>query len=101
MNSQLDLMPKAFGDDVKMEPAPLPVPGVYKFVQRCPIIFTAETQRTLRKRREMPGKTMRLLCRLGGESLLRAHLLQLREGRTTPVSAEPEGFRVLDPSASS
>ena len=32
MNSQLDLMPKAFGDDVKMEPAPLPVPGTYKFV---------------------------------------------------------------------
>jgi predicted dehydrogenase len=32
MNSQLDLMPKAFGDDVKLEPAPLPVPGTYKFV---------------------------------------------------------------------
>ena len=32
MNSQLDLMPKSFGYDVKMEPAPLPVPGVYKFV---------------------------------------------------------------------
>jgi hypothetical protein len=32
MNSQLDLMPKAFGYDVKMEPAPLPVPGTYKFV---------------------------------------------------------------------
>jgi predicted dehydrogenase len=32
MNSQLDLMPKTFGYDVKMEPAPLPVPGVYKFV---------------------------------------------------------------------
>jgi len=32
MNSQLDLMPKTFGYDEKMEPAPLPVPGVYKFV---------------------------------------------------------------------
>jgi predicted dehydrogenase len=32
MSSQLDLMPKAFGYDIKMEPAPLPVPGVYKFV---------------------------------------------------------------------
>ena len=32
MNSQLDLMPKEFGYDVKMEPAPLPVPGTYKFV---------------------------------------------------------------------
>ncbi|HTQ54616.1 MAG TPA: Gfo/Idh/MocA family oxidoreductase [Bryobacteraceae bacterium] len=32
MNSQLDLMPKSFGYDVKMEPAPLPVPGAYKFV---------------------------------------------------------------------
>ena len=32
MNSQLDLMPKAFGYDVKMEPAPLPVPGIYKFM---------------------------------------------------------------------
>jgi hypothetical protein len=32
MISQLDLMPKAFGYDIKMEPAPLPVPGVYKFV---------------------------------------------------------------------
>jgi len=32
MNSQLDLMPKAFGYDVKMAPAPLPVPGLYKFV---------------------------------------------------------------------
>ena len=32
MNSQLDLMPRTFGYDVKMEPAPLPVPGVYKFV---------------------------------------------------------------------
>jgi predicted dehydrogenase len=32
MISQLDLMPKAFGYDIKMEPAPLPVPGAYKFV---------------------------------------------------------------------
>ena len=32
VNSQLDLMPKAFGYDVKMNPAPLPVPGTYKFV---------------------------------------------------------------------
>ena len=32
MNSQLDLMPKAFGYDIKMDPAPLPVPGAYKFV---------------------------------------------------------------------
>ncbi len=32
VNSQLDLLPKAFGYDVKMEPAPLPVPGTYKFV---------------------------------------------------------------------
>jgi predicted dehydrogenase len=32
MNSQLDLMPKAFGYDEKMEAAPLPVPGTYKFV---------------------------------------------------------------------
>ena len=31
VNSQLDLMPKALGFDVKMDPAPLPVPGVYKF----------------------------------------------------------------------
>ena len=31
MQSQLDLMPKEFGYDVKMEPAPLPVPGTYKF----------------------------------------------------------------------
>jgi hypothetical protein len=28
----LDLVPKAFGYDVKMNPAPLPVPGTYKFV---------------------------------------------------------------------
>ncbi|MFN7992906.1 MAG: Gfo/Idh/MocA family oxidoreductase [Bryobacteraceae bacterium] len=32
MNSQLDLMPKSFGYDEKMEPAPLPVPGIYKFI---------------------------------------------------------------------
>ncbi len=32
VNSQLDLMPKALGYDVKMDPAPLPVPGAYKFV---------------------------------------------------------------------
>jgi predicted dehydrogenase len=32
MNSQLDLMPKAFGYDTKMETAPLPVPGSYKFI---------------------------------------------------------------------
>jgi len=32
MNSQLDLQPKAFGYDLKMEVPPLPVPGVYKFI---------------------------------------------------------------------
>ena len=32
MNSKLDLQPKAFGYDMKMEPATLPVPGEYKFV---------------------------------------------------------------------
>jgi predicted dehydrogenase len=32
MNSQLDLMPKAFDYDLKMEVPPLPVPGEYKFV---------------------------------------------------------------------
>jgi predicted dehydrogenase len=32
VNSQLDLMPKKFGYDTKMDPAPLPVPGIYKFV---------------------------------------------------------------------
>jgi predicted dehydrogenase len=32
MNSQLDLMPKALSEESKLEPAPLPVPGVYKFV---------------------------------------------------------------------
>jgi hypothetical protein len=31
VNSQLDLMPKTLAFDVKMDPAPLPVPGVYKF----------------------------------------------------------------------
>src|SRR5580698_7257224 len=31
MNSQLDLMPKELAYDVKMEPAPLPVPGMYRF----------------------------------------------------------------------
>ncbi|MGB9605469.1 MAG: Gfo/Idh/MocA family protein, partial [Bryobacteraceae bacterium] len=31
MNSQQDLMPKEFGYDVKIEPPPLPVPGIYKF----------------------------------------------------------------------
>lgn len=32
MGSKQDLMPKEFGYEVKMEPAPLPVPGEYKFV---------------------------------------------------------------------
>jgi hypothetical protein len=32
MASQLDLMPKAFGYDLKMDPPELPVPGKYKFV---------------------------------------------------------------------
>ena len=32
MNSQLDLMPKALSEESKLGPAPLPVPGVYKFV---------------------------------------------------------------------
>ena len=31
MNSQLDLMPKAFSYDQAMDVPPLPVPGVYKF----------------------------------------------------------------------
>ena len=31
MKSNLDLQPKAFGYDEKMEVPPLPVPGVYKF----------------------------------------------------------------------
>jgi hypothetical protein len=32
MASQLDLMPKSFGYNQKMDPAPLPVPGRYKFI---------------------------------------------------------------------
>jgi predicted dehydrogenase len=32
MNSQLDLFPKAFGYDLKRDPTPFPVPGVYRFV---------------------------------------------------------------------
>lgn len=32
MASQLDLQPKEFGYDLKMDIPPLPVPGVYKFV---------------------------------------------------------------------
>ena len=32
MNSKQDLMPGAFGYDLKTAPAPLPVPGEYKFV---------------------------------------------------------------------
>jgi predicted dehydrogenase len=32
MNSKQDLMPGAFGYDIKTEPVPLPVPGEYKFV---------------------------------------------------------------------
>jgi hypothetical protein len=32
MNSKQDLMPKTFDYQEKMEPAPVPVPGVYKFV---------------------------------------------------------------------
>jgi len=32
LNSKQDLMPTQFGYDVKMDPAPLPVPGQYKFV---------------------------------------------------------------------
>lgn len=32
MKSQLDLQPKSFGYDEKMEVPPLPVPGVYKFI---------------------------------------------------------------------
>ena len=31
MNSQLDLQPKQFDYDIKLDVAPLPVPGVYKF----------------------------------------------------------------------
>ncbi|MBV8819422.1 MAG: Gfo/Idh/MocA family oxidoreductase [Acidobacteriaceae bacterium] len=32
MNSQLDLFPKAFDYDLKLEPTAFPVPGVYRFV---------------------------------------------------------------------
>jgi myo-inositol 2-dehydrogenase / D-chiro-inositol 1-dehydrogenase len=32
MNSQQDLMPKAFDYNLRMNPPPVPVPGVYKFV---------------------------------------------------------------------
>ena len=32
MNSQQDLQPKDFDYKKQMEPMPLPVPGVYKFV---------------------------------------------------------------------
>ena len=32
LTSQLDLMPRAFDYDLKMEAAPFPIPGVYKFV---------------------------------------------------------------------
>jgi predicted dehydrogenase len=32
MNSKQDLQPKEFGNDVKMEEMPLPVPGQYKFI---------------------------------------------------------------------
>ena len=32
MKSELDLQPKQFGYDVKMDPPPLPVPGQYKFI---------------------------------------------------------------------
>jgi predicted dehydrogenase len=32
MNSKLDLQPKEFGYDLKLDITPLPVPGVYKFV---------------------------------------------------------------------
>ena len=32
MASPQDLMPKAFDLNLKMEPPPLPVPGVYKFI---------------------------------------------------------------------
>jgi hypothetical protein len=32
MNSKLDLQPKAFGYDQKMEIPPLPIPGEYKLV---------------------------------------------------------------------
>ena len=32
MNSKQDLMPKSFDYQAKMDPGPVPVPGVYKFV---------------------------------------------------------------------
>ncbi len=32
MASQLDLQPKEFGYDVKMDAPPLPVPGEYRFI---------------------------------------------------------------------
>ena len=32
LTSQLDLMPRAFDYDLKMDPSPFPIPGVYKFV---------------------------------------------------------------------
>lgn len=32
MASQLDLLPKTFSYDAKVEVTPLPVPGVYKFI---------------------------------------------------------------------
>ncbi len=32
MNSKLDLFPKAFGYDMKMDYPPVPVPGEYKFI---------------------------------------------------------------------
>jgi len=32
MNSKLDLYPKAFSYDARLEPTPLPVPGQYKFI---------------------------------------------------------------------
>jgi hypothetical protein len=32
MNSKQDLMPQAFGNDLKMTAPPLPVPGDYKFI---------------------------------------------------------------------
>ena len=32
MDSQLDLFPKAFDYDMKMDPTPFPVPGIYTFL---------------------------------------------------------------------
>jgi hypothetical protein len=32
MASKQDLQPKSFGYDLKTEPIPLPIPGVYKFI---------------------------------------------------------------------